>query len=118
MKNVILTEERTGKKIFCQFYKGNDAMYAKIFLPKRGGKDGKFFVPENGYSLNWGTLSTHPFIRIADQYNTSDGRKNVIVFKLHPVLWIGRNFNENFKFAEEFILQGCISLLNFYWYEK
>ena len=52
-----------------------------------------YFMPKSGFSVIWDTKNN--FCRLLDVNVTSDGRKTIVSYLLHPNYWMGFGFMEN-----------------------
>ncbi len=82
MKKYIAKNGFNRQKAFCTY---------EIF--KTGILRVNYFMPKAGFSVIWDKQDN--FCRIAEVNPTSDGRKTIVSFLIHPNYWMGYGFNEN-----------------------
>jgi hypothetical protein len=70
-----------GQKCFCKYETApTGVLYVSYFLKKYQ------------FSLYW--PSGNPLVRVSDVVDTRDGRKTIVTFRIHPILWMGSSFED------------------------
>ncbi len=79
MKKFIARNAETGDKVFCKYEVLNTGILRV-----------EYYLPKAGFSVIWDRK--HNFCRFLDIRNSTDGRKSIVTYAIHPNYWSGFGF--------------------------
>ncbi len=80
MKKYIARNAETGDKVFCKYEMLKDGILRV-----------EYYLPKDGFSILWEKSNK---IHTAGIRTSTDGRKSIVTYLLHPSLWAGCGFQE------------------------
>ena len=91
-----------GQKCFCKYETDpNGVLFVHYFLKKYQ------------FSIFW--PSNNPLVRMDNVIDTKDGRKTIVVFKIHPTLWMGTSFEKRtFKTVDSAVNEVFTNHINLF----